>query len=97
MPDVVRRVRLQIFSLCLFGFFGVFDAEIPASTRISNGEANPSAILILTPLISLPLDASALPPIWGHTAQLAHHTNITLQGLPNWQYMLWLFLEDKEL
>ena len=34
---------------------------------------------------------------WLHTADLAHHTEITLQGFPNYrEYTLWLFVENQE-
>jgi len=36
-------------------------------------------------------------PICRHTADIARHTDITLQDVPNRQYMLRLFLEDKEI
>ena len=84
-----RRGRLQIFSLGFFGFFGVFDVEIPASTRISNGASDFDTSY--QPSLSLPYSISSNYQILrcflqfgAITAGLAHHTNITLwQGLPN--------------
>ena len=36
------------------------------------------------------------PPILRHTADLAHHTEITLQDVPNREYALRLFIENQE-
>jgi len=37
------------------------------------------------------------PPIWRHTADLGHHTEITLQDVPNREYTLNLFVENEEI
>jgi len=35
--------------------------------------------------------------IWRHTTDLAHHTDITLQDVPNREYTLRLFAENEEM
>ena len=66
----------------------------PVSTLHSRSPYSPPVVIVAHEPSPLPRSSA---PIWRHTADLAHHINITLQGLPNWQYMLWLFLEDKEI
>jgi len=46
---------------------------------------------------SLHLDRARFAPISHHTADLAHHTEISLQGVPNREYTLRLFVEDEEI
>ena len=46
---------------------------------------------------SLYLDRAALPSFWPHIADLAHHTEITLQDVPNRDYTLKLFGESVEI
>ena len=46
---------------------------------------------------SLHLDGARSALISRHTADLAHHTEITLQDVPNQQYTPRLFVEDQEI
>ena len=46
---------------------------------------------------SLSLDRAALPSFWPQNADLAHHTDITLQDVPNREYTLRLFGEGEEI
>ena len=46
---------------------------------------------------SLYLDRAVLPSFWPHPADLAHHTEITLQDVPNREYTLKLFGENEEI
>ena len=46
---------------------------------------------------SLYLDRARFAPIWHHIADLPHHTDITLQDVPNRVYTLKLFVGNEEV
>ena len=46
---------------------------------------------------SLDLDRTAFRFNWCHAADLGHHTEITLQDVPNREHTLRLFAEDEEI